>query len=346
MDFVFRDLLSSMNVSKSLIVHLLSAVFGFISSFIFWSVWSQSIAVAVTDGVVAVGPLAVIISLFLLSMLVQIGAVGILLPYTYKILFVFLLWGLGVTVGAFLLPVFVRVLFGLATFCLCMLCDYALYNRSKLLVKPVLSLIVPSFLKIWMVGLTVLLAASLAINPDITMETVDIEIPTAVWEQLWNAMGASLELDGDQAVVKGASKTVIIPLTQQDMFAADEYTLVQSEFAQNGFALPDFDELLQRFQDSGKPGLDYQGFTDSLNQDLSTMAKSQTEQLLGTILDPFRSIWPYLIALSFLVSSQILIPLFVLFGVVSLKAFLSLLSKVHITKLVEEEGTITKYVLQ
>lgn len=91
-----------------------------------------------------------------------------------------------------------------------------LNNQLLLYIKPKLRQILPHRLQQCFLGISILMALSLFTSPDISLETVAIDIPDSTWEQVWSTLKA-----GDKETVTKEQGVFEQTLTSIDEAASD-----------------------------------------------------------------------------------------------------------------------------
>jgi len=125
-----------------------------------------------------------------------------------------------------------------------------------------------------------------------------------------------------------------------------ELQLLTEALSRNGINVPDLRSFLQSFENAEQGTIDLGQASDTINTAISETTKSETERLFNAVLAPLEPFWPYIIALSFLLSALIFVPVFVYLGLFFLKISMYLLTTFKVVHLAEDEAVVSRYVLK
>jgi len=345
MDFVNSDV-ASMRPPKHSFLFLAGAVAGFTVLLLFWMSWNASIEKITTEGFLSASSFVISAIVLLVFTLTLLGLNALLVKEIKIKYLVYALSSIPVLIAPSLVPLVWRLMIAFVLYAASLLCDVAIQKRAALLVRPVLSLIVPSFFRLWLFGLSILLALSIVAHPAVSLREVDISIPEETWQQLWGLFGVELDAGEGGLTIENTSTETQIPIANETIVNEEEIAVLEEILAQNGVTFPDLGDFLESFVDPDNKTVDLSQASDSINDAVSEAAKSETENLFNSVLEPLEPFLPYLVALSFFLSVQIFLPIFVYLGLFCLKISLYVLSALNIVQLTEESAPVSRYVLE
>lgn len=335
-----------MDSPKHTILLAVGTALGFAVLLLFWISWNYSIEEITTDGFLSAGSFVISTILFLVLALVLLGMLALFAGGEKLRIGVYMLWGVTALIAPSPVGVLWKLLLAASLFSLCLLCDYAIQRRIALLVKPVLTLIFPTFFKLWLFGLSVLLAVHMVVHPAIAIQEVDVSIPEGMWQQVWELFGIGLDAEQGGVEIQNALEDTQVPLSIDQELNEQEVTMLEEMLAEYGISFPDLAGFLETVGRTEDGSLDLSQASEGINTVVSDAAKNQTESIFSTVLEPIKPFWPLIVALSFFLSVQIFVPIFVYLGLLCLKLSIYLLTICNIVRLSEEDAVISRYVLK
>lgn len=319
---------------------------GFIVLLLFWTSWNASIEQITAEGLFAAGSFIISAVILLVLALVLLGLNALLVPES-KIRFIsYALWSAAALVAPSPISLFWKILIATVLWLLFVLCDFSIQRRAVLLVRPVLSLIFPPFFKLWLFGLSILFAISITAHPAIALQEMDVKIPEGIWGQVWEMFGIGLDAEESELRVQSVSSETSIPLSNKAILSEQEMESLTEAFLNSGIGIPDLVGFFQSSVDTESGTVDLSQATDTINTAISETAKSETEEIFRAVLAPLVPFWPYIIGVTFFLSAQVFVPIFVYLGLILLKVLIYFFSIFKIVNLVEENATISRYVLK
>lgn len=322
------------------------ALLGFIVLLCFWMSWNQSIEQIITEGFLSAGSFLVFAVLFLVLALTLLGGCALFTDDQRVKAGTYALWSVTAILASSPTAIWWKILFAVAFFCLCILCDFAIKRRATLLVRPVLFLIFPTYFKLWLFGLSVLLAVHVVVHPAIALQEVDISIPEGMWQQVWEVFGIGLDAEQGGVEIQNALEDTQVPLSLGQELSEQEVAMLEEKLAEYGVSFPDLAGFLETVGRTEDGSLDLSQASEGINTVVSDAAKTQTESIFSTVLEPVKPFWPLIVALSFFLSVQIFVPIFVYLGLLCLKISIYMLTLFNVVQLIEEDATISRYVLK
>ena len=329
-----------MSQQHKIIAYSITAFIGIIATGVFWYFWLQSLQLIVEGTTQNAFSLIGWTVILLLVLVTFNGITGLLLPYSRYRFVLYAIWPIGILFEYINTQVVLAFGLYVAVYLLFIGIDWGIWKRSKALIEPVLSMILPGMYRLWMVLFSVILSISIAIHPGIRINELQINIPEQTWTRIWNLLG--LRMEGQNMLPERSQ----ITNTNQAGSVEGIFDTLLQQLNASGIAVNESTqaEIYERLQNSDQNEI--QGYLDTINQQVSTSIKQEVEKLLTNTVAPYAGVWAYIIALSFFLSAQFLAPLIGWLGLFTTKLCLWLLVKTGVAKLEEQQVTARRYMLQ
>ncbi|MCA9397442.1 hypothetical protein KC573_01320 [candidate division WWE3 bacterium] len=312
----------------------LVAIIGLATTYVLWNLWHE-VLVFTFNGNVSQALVAVIGLVVAMVVLISlIGLTGVLFAPKETILLTFFIWSIPLLQynSPFILGAIWMIIFIVA----CLIATWSIHAQSMLFIKPMLIKVIPGQVKVWFLIFSILLSGSLVMHPAIQSSQVQVVIPTNLWDALWQSLGVNLSLDQ----VQGASRVSFNDFTGNGTISVDSLQQLLQEYG----LLQEDSELPSEFTQQSQ--LDPNSYLNRLETNLSSSVKTQTEELVNNFIDPIRAYLPYIIGISFFLTTQIVTPIMGYIGYFAAEVVLKLLLRIGFVELTEEEKLTQRYVLQ
>lgn len=328
---------------KILLFFIVSGVIGLLSMFLVWAFWLEMVTLVLNSSAENIWTIAIFFMLAVLILLSLFGIGTVVLPQDYRMVILYFFWSLPVAFNApnilmgIMWVVFVWISFALLS--------WVTARQLRNFIEPSLFKLLPGQFKYWLFIFTLILSSSLMFNPELQNLEAEFDIPDSLWQSVWGMINSGLFDTAQNSSVQGvtASNLASLPpgfsyeqLTQQQL-----NEILQTYGSNYEFSETEFQQIQQNL--AAQPENSY--FTQ-FNDSISDTVKTQVETILNDFIGPYREYWPYIIGLTFFLSTQFLLPFVAMTAIVLLELVVWTLLKLNIISLREEVVTAKRYVVE